>query len=277
MTSAKRGAVFIAPLLLLILLAFVVPVVEIIRRSFIGDDGAFGFEHYAELFGNQVFWTILGRTFGVAIGTTVICVLLAYPYAYLMTIAGPRARNLMMLVVLIPFWTSLMVRTYSWLVLLQDTGPVVGFLHAIGFEQVTLIRTTAGVMIGMVQILLPFMVLPLYNTLATIDRRLLGAAAILGARPARAFGRVYLPLSLPGVFSGGVLVFILSLGFYITPVILGSPKNSMISQLIVQRVSEQLDWGAGGAMSLVLFALTLLVVALSSRFVNISKVYGGAS
>lgn len=268
---------FIVPLLILVLLAFAVPVVEIIRRSFFGDDGGFSLEHYAALFGNQVFWTILGRTFGVAIGTTIICMLLAYPYAYLMTIVGSRTRNLMMLIVLIPFWTSLMVRTYSWLVLLQDTGPVVGFLRSLGFEQLTLIRTTAGVMIGMIQILLPFMVLPLYNTLATIDRRLLGAASILGAPPARAFRRVYLPLSLPGVFSGGVLVFILSLGFYITPVILGSPKNSMISQLIVQRVSEQLDWGAGGAMSLVLFVLTLLVVALSSRFVNVSKIYGGAA
>lgn len=275
--STRRGALFVLPLLILTLLAFVVPVVEIMRRSFLDDDGVLTTQHYTELFGNQVFWTILGRTFGVAIGTTLICVLLAYPYAYLMTIVSERTRNLMMLVILVPFWTSLMVRTYSWLVLLQDTGPVVGFLRSLGLEDFTLIRTTAGVMIGMIQILLPFMVLPLYNTLATIDRRLLGAASILGARPARAFGRVYLPLSLPGIFSGGVLVFILSLGFYITPVILGSPKNSLISQLIVQRVSEQLDWGAGGAMSLVLFVLTLLVVALSSRFVNVSRVYGGTS
>lgn len=273
--NAKRGALFVAPLLLILLLAFIVPVVEIIRRSFIDVEGAFTLEFYAALFKDSVFWTILGRTFGVAVGTTLICVLLAYPYAYLMTIVSPRARNMMMLIVMIPFWTSLMVRTYSWLVLLQDTGPIVGFLNGIGFEEVTLIRTTAGVMIGMIQILLPFMVLPLYNTLATIDRKLLGAAVILGAKPHRAFLRVYAPLSLPGVFAGGVLVFILSLGFYITPVILGSPKNSLISQLIVQRVSERLDWGAGGAMSLVLFVLTLLVVGLSSRVVNISKAYGG--
>lgn len=273
----RQATLFIAPLLVLTVLAFIVPVVEIIRRSFLSDAGELTFAHYAALLNNEVFWTILARTFGVALGTTVICALLAYPYAYLMTIVSPRTRNILMLIVMIPFWTSLMVRTYSWLVLLQDTGPVVSFLRSIGLEQVTLIRTTAGVMIGMVQILLPFMVLPLYNTLATIDRKLLGAAAVLGARPARAFTRVYVPLSLPGVFAGGVLVFILSLGFYITPVILGSPKNSLISQLIVQRVSEQLDWGSGGAMALVLFALTLIVVALSSRFVNVSRVYGAAS
>lgn len=272
--SGKRGLAFIAPLVLLLLICFAIPVIEIIRRSFVSDEG-FTLDHYATLFGTPVFWTILLRTFGVALGTTLICALLAFPYAYLMTIVSARTRNIMMLVVLIPFWTSLMVRTYSWLVLLQDTGPIVGFLRGIGFEELTLIRTTAGVMIGMIQILLPFMVLPLYNTLSGIDRRLLGAASVLGAKPYRGFFRVYLPLSLPGVFAGGVLVFILSLGFYITPVILGSPKNSLISQLIVQRVSEQLDWGIGGAMSLVLFALTILVVALSSRVANISQAYGG--
>lgn len=274
--SARRGWLFLLPLLVLLLGVFAVPVFEILRRAFVSDSGLTT-AHFAALFSNDVFWTILARTFAVALGTTVICALLAYPYAYLMTIVSPRTRNLMLLVVMIPFWTSLIVRTYSWLVLLQDTGPIVSFLRGIGFSELTLIRTTAGVMIGMIQILLPFMVLPLVNTLSTIDRRLLGAASVLGARPVRAFTRVYVPLSLPGVFAGGVLVFILSLGFYITPVILGSPKNSLISQLIVQRVSERLDWGAGGAMSLVLFVLTLLVVGLSSRFVSVSKVYGGTT
>jgi len=271
-----RGLALLAPLLVLLILCFVVPVAEIIRRSFVVDS-EFGLEAYSALLGNEVFWTILGRTFGVAIVTTLVCALLAYPYAYLMTVVSPRTRNLMMLIVMIPFWTSLMVRTYSWLVLLQDSGPIVGFLRGIGFEGVTLIRTTTGVMIGMVQILLPFMVLPLYNSLAGIDRRLLGAASVLGARPFRAFRRVYLPLSLPGVFAGSVLVFILSLGFYITPAILGSPKNSLISQLIVERISDRLDWSSGGAMSLILFLLTIVIVGLSSRFVNLSKVYGGAA
>ncbi len=274
--STRRGLAFLLPLALLLLAFFVVPVGEIIRRSFLVD-GQPSLQHYTELFASGVFWTILARTFGVAVITTAICAALAYPYAYFMTIVSPRARSLMLLLVMIPFWTSLMVRTYSWLVLLQDTGPLVGFLRSIGFHDLSLIRTTPGVAIGMVQILLPFMVLPLYNSLAAIDRRLLSAASVLGARPSRAFLRVYLPLSLSGVFAGGVLVFILSLGFYITPAILGSPKNSLISQLIVQRVSEQLDWGGGGAMSMVLFVLTLLIVGLSSRVVNVSKVYGGAA
>jgi putative spermidine/putrescine transport system permease protein len=179
-------------------------------------------------------------------------------------------------VVLLPFWTSLMVRTYAWIILLQDTGVINDALARLGFGRLSLIRNTTGVTIGMAQILLPFMVLPLYATMQGIDRRLLQAAESLGARPATAFLRVYVPLSMPGVVAGVTLVFILALGFYITPVLLGSPQNALLSQLIVQQISQLLDFGLGGAMAAILFVVTLVLLAVLGRVVKPSAAYGGA-
>ncbi|WP_063842791.1 ABC transporter permease [Sphaerimonospora mesophila] len=274
-TRRLRGAHLAIPLLALLVAFFAIPVLELMRRSFLDADGALTMQSYADFLGTPAYRTILFRTFFVAVICTVVCVLFAYPYAYLMTLAGPRVRRVLLVLVLLPFWTSLMVRTYAWLVLLQDTGPIKAALEAIGLGQVHLIRNTAGVVIGMAQILLPFMVLPLYNNLQKIERSDLLAAQSLGATPLRAFWRAYFPQSLPGLFAGGVLVFILALGFYITPVILGSPQNSMMSQLIVRQVTERLDWAGGGAMAVVLTVLTLVFVGLMSRVVNVQQAFGG--
>jgi putative spermidine/putrescine transport system permease protein len=206
---------------------------------------------------------------------TLICALFAYPYAYLMTLSTPRVRRLLLVLVLLPFWTSLMVRTYAWLVLLQDAGPIRALLDAVGLQGVGLIRTTTGVLIGMAQILLPFMVLPLYNNLQKIDRSHLLAAQSLGATPRRAFWRAYFPQSVPGLFAGSLLVFILALGFFVTPAILGSPQNSMMSQLIVRQVSERLDWASSGAMAVILVVMTMICLALASRFVRVQRAFGG--
>src|SRR5690606_5084387 len=137
------------------------------------------------------------------------------------------------------FWTSMLARTYAWLVLLQDNGPVQALLQSLGLT-IPLLRNPAGVLIGMVQILLPFMVLPLYNTMNSIDARLIHAAQTLGANKLKTFLRAYFPLSLPGLMSGGIIVYVLSLGFYVTPAILGSPQTSLLSQLIVQEISQRL-------------------------------------
>lgn len=166
------------------------------------------------------------------------------------------------MLVLVPFWTSLMVRTFSWVILLADNGPVHSVLTAIGLGDVHLIRTNLGVVIGMSQILLPFMVLPLYAVMAGIDRRLVLASSSLGARPIVSFLRVWVPLTLPGVGAGCLMVFISSLGFYVTPALLGSPDNALISQQIYAQVSSLLQWGKGGAMGVVLLVLTFLVLAV---------------
>lgn len=269
------GAALATPLLLLLAAFFILPLFDLFRESLTGQDGHITFSNYQDFLGTPAYRAILIRTFLVATACTLICLLFAYPYAYLMTIASLKLRGLMLVLILLPFWTSLMVRTYAWLVLLQDAGPIRAALDAVGLGAVPLIRSTNGVLIGMAQILLPFMVLPLYNNLQRIDRADLLAAQSLGATPRRAFWRVYFPQSLPGVFAGSMLVFIVALGFYITPAILGSPQNAMMSQLIVQQVSERLDFATAGAMAAVLTILTLVVVALASRFINIQRAFGG--
>jgi len=190
-----------------------------------------------------------------------------------------RARTAALLgfLVLLPFWLSLLVRTYAWTVWLQDTGVINTVLQELGITNhpLGLIRNTLGVTIGMTHILLPFMVLPLYAVMRRIDPELTPAASSLGAPPFAAFRKVFLPLSLPGILAGSLLVFVLSLGFYITPALLGSPQNAMISELIVNQVSEQLQFGIGAAIAMVLLGLTLVVLFLGTRFVRLQDVMGG--
>jgi ABC-type spermidine/putrescine transport system permease subunit I len=187
-------------------------------------------------------------------------------------------RRVLIFFVLVPFWTSLLVRTYGWTVILQDTGVINKTLQSLGLidEPIHLIRTTPGVVIGMSQVLLPFMVLPLYANLRTIDPSLMRAAANLGARPVSAFRRVYLPLSLPGLAAGSLIVFIYALGFYITPALLGGPSETMLSQLVVQQVSQLLDFPYGAAMGGILLIVTLVIVGLLARVIRSDAAYGQA-
>jgi ABC-type spermidine/putrescine transport system permease subunit I len=193
-----------------------------------------------------------------------------------MTIVPGRVAGVLLIAVLLPFWSSLLVRTFAWQVILRDTGIINRFLLDLGVihEPLALIRTTAGVIIGMSHILLPFMVLPLYAVMRRIDPEFGRAAANLGASPTTAFLRVFVPLSLPGIAAGSLLVFILALGFYITPALLGGLGDQMISQLIVQQIQQRLDWGFGTAMSVLLVAITLIVLLVASRLVRIRDVFG---
>jgi ABC-type spermidine/putrescine transport system permease subunit I len=179
--------------------------------------------------------------------------------------------------VLVPFWSSLLVRTFAWEVILRDTGIINRTLAQLGLitSPLPLLRETYSVLIGMSQILLPFMVLPIYTVMRRIDPEYGKAAANLGAPPITAFRRVFLPLSLPGVVAGSLLVFILALGFYITPAVLGSPKNTMLSEFIVLKATTgSLDWGLASAMAVVLLVLALVVLLVASRFVRLRDVFG---
>ena len=186
---------------------------------------------------SPLYLRVLGTTFRTAFVVTAICLAMGYPYAYAMHHAGPRLAAVLVVALLLPFWSSLLVRTYAWTVLLQDTGVINSVLRELGLidHPLALMRNTLGVTIGMSQILLPYMALPIYAAMRRIDPDLTPAAASLGAPPFTAFRRVFLPLSLPGVLAGSLLVFVLALGFYITPALLGSPHDAMLSELIVAR------------------------------------------
>ena len=242
---------------------FFLPLALLLWRSF--SEPSLGLQNYTELLGDPTAKTILIRTFVVAFTITAATVLLGYPYAYVMTRVGPRARTLLMAIVLIAFWNSLLAKSFAWIIILQDSGPLNDLLKALGLSPVHLLGTQAGVTLGMIQVLLPFAILPLYATMLTIDRSLMPAAQGLGARRSVAFVKVYLPLTVPGIMAGSLLVFVLSLGFYITPDLLGSPQNSLLSQLIGVHVQRLLDFPGAGALGASLLVLTLVVIAVAAR------------
>ncbi|GAA1916765.1 ABC transporter permease [Nocardioides marmoribigeumensis] len=264
-----------APLLVFLLLVFVAPLATILARSF--TDPGVGLQNYRAFFDSSVYADVLLNTFRISGLVTLITLLLGFPYAYLMTLATPFWRGAMLVAVLIPFWTSLLVRTFAWVLMLNNTGVVNEFLLSIGVidEPLTLIRNQTGVVIGMVQVMLPYAVLPLYATMRGVDRRLVQAAEGLGARPIFAFWRVYAPLTAPGVVAAALLVFISSIGFYVTPALLGGPKDVMIGELIVQQLSAVLRWGFASALAVILLVVTALLLLLVSRVVNIGKFLGG--
>ena len=207
---------------------------------------------------NGVYVEIMVRTLMTAISTAVCCLLLGYPYAYLMVISGSRVRGLLTLLVLVPFWISGLVRIFAWVILLQKGGPIASLFPGVLSEG--LLHTQTAVQIGLVQVLLPFMIIPLYNNLRTVDRRLMQAAESLGARRSVAFFRIFLPLSAPGVYAGTLLVFMLTLGFYVLPQILGTPSTSMIGSVIQTQTSQLNNVGRAGALSFVMLAAAGLIV-----------------
>ncbi|MFZ1469220.1 MAG: ABC transporter permease [Paracoccaceae bacterium] len=254
------------PALAILLLVMAVPLGVVVLRSF--TEPQLGLQNYVWFFDTPVNLTVLVRTFKIAAIVTLACVIVAYPYAFAMSVAGPRLRLLLIMCVLVPFWVSGVVRTLAWVILLQDSGVINRGLMAVGLHKVKLIRTQLGVTIGMTQVLLPFMIMPLYAVMRGIDLRLLQAARSLGAHPVKTFIQVYLPLSLPGVFAGATIVFILSLGFYITPLLLGGPSSTMLSTLVQQQVLSLLNWGRGGAMGVVLLVATFGVLAIAAPFMR---------
>lgn len=240
------------------------------------DDGQLSLIHYERLADAthfRIFWT----TFEISFLVTALALLLGYPLAYLMSQLPPRWAGLCLIFVLIPFWTSLLVRTYAWLVLLQRRGLINQTLQNFGIvdQPLQLVHNYTGTVIGMLHIMLPFMVLPLYASLRTVDPNYLRAAANLGASPVRAFWTVFFPLSLPGVIAGSLLVFILSLGFYVTPALLGGGRVMMVSMKIQQNAGIYFDWGAASSLGVVLLVITLAIFWVLGRFMRIERMFGG--
>lgn len=214
------------------------------------------------------FSDILMRTFYVSAIVTLMCILMGYPLAYWLSTLAERRANLMMILVLLPFWTSVLVRIAAWIVLLQTNGLVNRFLMFAGItgEPVPLLFNRLGVIIAMVHILLPFMILPLYSVMKSVPANYVRAAVSLGSSPLAAFFRVYVPQTYPGVAAGGLLVFITSIGYYVTPALLGGPGDQMLSYYVAQYTNVEVNWGMACALGSVLLITTLMLYAVYRRF-----------
>jgi ABC-type spermidine/putrescine transport system permease subunit I len=263
----------VLPLLAYLAAFYAYPVATMMLRSIAEPDWTL--ENFQRVFENPVYVHVLWLTFRVGVIVTIAALLLGFPVAYMLARIDRAKSNLLMILVLLPFWTSILVRTYAWMVLLGRQGLVNQFLLAIGAidAPVQLLNTTFAVYVAMVHILLPFMILPLYSVIRGIDGNLLRAAEGLGATPLGVFRQVLLPLALPGVSAGCLLVFILALGFFITPALVGGPRDLMIAVLIQQQV-ELFNWPFASALAVVLLAAALVVFAGFARTLGIQEALG---
>ncbi len=214
------------------------------------------------------FRDILWRTFEMSATVTLLAILIGYPLAYWLSTLSERQANLMMILVLVPFWTSVLVRIAAWIVLLQNNGLTNRFLMGIGLidEPLALLFNRTGVIVAMVHILLPFLILPLYSVMKSIPPNYLRAAISLGSTPLAAFFRVYVPQTYPGVAAGGLLVFITSIGYYVTPALLGGASDQMLSYYVAQYTNVEVNWGMAAALGSVLLVTTLILYALYRKF-----------
>lgn len=253
----------VAPLLVYMLVFYALPVLAMLLRSV--SDPAWTLAHYTALLDDTVFAKTFWTTFNTSIIVTFGCLILGYPVAMGLVRAKTMA-PLILIVILLPFWTSVLVRSYAWMVLLGRHGLVNEALLALGMidRPIRILNTPLATQIAMIHILLPYMILPIANALRQIDPSLLRAAAGLGATPSMAFRQVVLPLSMPGVAAGTLLVFVMALGFYITPAMVGGPRDITLSMLIAQQV-DQLNWAYAATLSAVLLVTALAVLAVARR------------
>ena len=223
----------------------------------------------------RIYVPLLTRTLAISLGITALCLVLGYPIAYLIAQAPPGRANLLLLLVLVPFWTSLLVRTTSWIVLLQSQGVVNDILVALGLfgddERLAMIYNMTGTVVAMTHILLPFMVLPLYSIMRTIPPQYMRAAATLGASFPQAFLRVYWPQTLPGVSAGALLVFILAIGYYITPALVGGRTGQLISNMIAYHMQQSLNWGLAAALGGILLVCVIALYFVYDRLVGVER------
>lgn len=265
----------LAPALAVVLVLLILPLGWLAWQS-IRQDGGFTLAHYQRFLTESVYWTTFLQTFRIAAVVTVMTVILGYPVAYVAAALPQKWSILVLAMVLLPFWTSVLVRAYAWLILLQRTGIVNTALQGMGLTDAPLIlvNNEFGTVMATIHILLPFMVLPLYATMKKIPPELTMAGASLGGRPFHVFWRVFLPLSLPGMIAGCVLVFVLTLGFYITPELLGGGRTYMVSMLVSRNIELYHEWGAASSISVVLMICVALVFRLASLLIPFERIMG---
>ena len=259
----------VSPLLLFMLVFYALPVLAMLLRSV--AEPTWTLQNYAALAGDTVFLHVFWTTLRTAVAVTCGCFLLGYPVALALVRPG-RAASVALIIVLLPFWTSILVRSYAWMVLLGRHGLLNEALLATGLitHPLRILNTSIAVHIAMIHILLPYMILPVANVLRQIDPALPRAALGLGATPYRVFREVILPLSMPGAAAGGLLVFVLSLGFYITPALLGGARDMTVSMLIAQQV-DQLNWPYAACLSAALLFVTLAIMAIFQAVFGVGR------
>ena len=264
----------LVPTLAYLAVFYVYPLARILLLSVYGP--RLTFDHFLRMVTVPVYAQVLMRSFRIALLVTGLSLVLGYPVAYLLSTLKPRQVALLMPVILVPFTISVLVRSYAWMAILGRQGLVNTLLGWLGLTQqpLEILYNEFGVLLGMVHILLPFFILPAYSVMTRIDRDLLRAAYIMGATPARGFLEIFLPLSLPGIIGGGLLVFIQALGFFVTPALLGGPQDAMISMLIELQINQLLNWGFAAALSSVLLVATLGGFMLLTRVVRVSVLWG---
>lgn len=257
------------PALAFTALIFVAPIFVLLARSF--TDPAPGVGNYVLFFSDWFYLQILWNTFFMSACVTLVCLFLAYPLAWALVVMKPKLSKLVLAIIILSAWTSLLAKVYALLVLLQDGGAINYYLIKLGVisSPIALVHNFAGVIIGMTYIMLPYVVLPIHSTLSAMDPVLMQAASTMGARPSTIFFRIMLPLSVPGISTGCVLCFVLCLGYFVVPAILGSGRDLLITQFIFEQVRSFLNWGVGSAASFMLLLATFLLYALYLKAVGL--------
>lgn len=254
---------YVLPLLALMLAVFILPVFLMLARSVTEPEWTLA--HYRSLIETPVYLRVLLRTLRIAVITTIVCAVLGYPLAYWMRGLSPRRRMFAVALVVLPFWISILVRTYAWIVVLGNAGVINRALLELGLVDapVAFLYNELGVVIGTTNVLVPFLVLPLFAAMIKIDERLLSAAESLGASRGTVFRRIFFPLSVPALAAGAILVFILTFGFFITPAILGGGRVPMVANALDLLINQFARWETAAALSTVLLVVTLACFALS--------------
>ncbi|MGV0817750.1 ABC transporter permease [Martelella sp. AMO21009] len=271
MTEKNRYWMLVLPALVIMIIFYIWPVLNIWGISLSEPNP--GFANYTRMFDSNAVRVSFSLTFQIAAITTIFCLALGYVLAYTISNFTVRIGPLMLGLVLLPFWVSVLIRSFAWIVLLGRSGIVNDALLGLGWihSPIRFMHNELGVLIAMVHVMLPFAVLPILANMRGIPDSYVRAARGLGASEWRAFREVYFPQTLPGVFSGGLLVFVLSLGFFITPALLGGGRVMMISEYITYQIQEFLNWGLGSALSVALLVATAIVLIVAARFVNLRK------
>ncbi len=266
----------VLPALLFYFAIYIYPLSRVASWSFFEHGPTLKF--YRELFGEPAYFRALRNTLEISLLSTALCLLLGYPLAYVMATTSPRARRAVMVLILIPFWTSILVRTFAWIVILGTHGLLNRMLVALGLTgaPVRLLFDMTGVQIGMVHVLLPFMVFPLFAVMTRIDANIVRVARSLGAVPRRAFLHIFLPLSLPGITAGSVLVFLLAVGFYITPALLGGPGQITLATMIDMEINTFLNWGLAASLGVVLLVVVGGIFAVFTWLMGAGRLTGEA-